>query len=437
MDISDLRAKSMKELREIAQDHGLNGLSQMKKEELVWSILEVLTEKEGLSIKNGVLEILPDGYGFLRDKSCLPGKNDIYVSPSQIKRFGLKDGDIVRGKVRPPKDDEKYYALLKVQEINFDEPDNIRNRTDFSDLTPYHPTEQLHLEYSGEEYSTRIMDLFAPIGKGQRGLIVSPPKAGKTTLLKDIAHGIMYNQPEAYLIVLLVDERPEEVTDIKLSLEQGANNLNHDPEVVSATFDQKPEIHARISELVIDKAKRLTEHGMDVVILMDSITRLARAYNLSVTPSGKLLSGGMDPTALYKPKEFFGAARAIVDLNEEEDERGYPSSFGSLTILGTALVDTGSRLDQVVFEEFKGTGNMELILDRNLANRRVFPAIDLEMTGTRKEEMLLDEDTLRRVWILRKMIGDMNDKQKALGFILSEMAKTETNEQFLNNMASG
>ena len=437
MDISDLRGKSMKELREIAQDHGLNGLSQMKKEELVWSILEVLTEKEGLSIKNGVLEILPDGYGFLRDKSCLPGKNDIYVSPSQIKRFGLKDGDIVRGKVRPPKDDEKYYALLKVQEIDFDEPDNVRHRTDFSDLTPYHPTEQLHLEYNAEEYSTRIIDLFAPIGKGQRGLIVSPPKAGKTTLLKHIAHGIMHNHPEAYLIVLLVDERPEEVTDIKLSLERGANNLNHDPEVVSATFDQKPEIHSRISELVIDKAKRLVEHGMDVVILMDSITRLARAYNLSITPSGKLLSGGMDPTALYKPKEFFGAARAIVDLNAEEDERGYPASFGSLTILGTALVDTGSRLDQVVFEEFKGTGNMELVLDRNLSNRRIFPSIDLEMTGTRKEELLMDEDILRRVWILRKMIGDMNDKQKALGFILSEMAKTETNDQFLNNMASG
>jgi len=436
MDISDLRAKSMKQLREIAQEHGLNGLSQMKKEELVWSILEVMTEKEGLSIKNGVLEILPDGYGFLRDKSCLPGKNDIYVSPSQIKRFGLKDGDIVRGKVRPPKDDEKYYALLKVQEIDFDEPDNIRHRTDFSDLTPYHPTEQLHLEFNGEEYSTRIIDLFAPIGKGQRGLIVSPPKAGKTTLLKHIAHGIMNNHPEAYLIVLLVDERPEEVTDIKLSLEQGADNLNHEPEVVSATFDQKPEIHSRISELVISKAKRLVEHGMDVVILMDSITRLARAYNLSITPSGKLLSGGMDPTALYKPKEFFGAARAIVDLNEEQDERGYPSSFGSLTILGTALVDTGSRLDQVVFEEFKGTGNMELVLDRNLANRRIFPAIDLEMTGTRKEEILLDEDVLRRVWILRKMIGDMNDKQKALGFIMSEMAKTETNDQFLNNMAS-
>ncbi len=436
MDISELRAKSMKELREIAEQYGLNGLSQMKKEELVWAILDAITQKEGLSIKDGVLEILPDGYGFLRDKSCLPGKNDIYVSPSQIKRFGLKDGDIVRGTVRPPKEDEKYYALLKVQEINFRDPEEARRRTDFSDLTPYHPTEQIRLEHDPEEFSTRIIDLFSPIGKGQRGLIVSPPKAGKTTLLKHIAHGIMSNHPEIYLIVLLVDERPEEVTDFELTLEQFPGNLEHPPEVVSATFDQKPEIHTRISELVIEKAKRLVEVGMDVVILMDSITRLARAYNLSITPSGKLLSGGMDPTALYKPKEFFGAARNIVDLTAPRDKRGLPPSRGSLTVIGTALVDTGSRLDQVVFEEFKGTGNMELLLDRTLANRRLFPAIDLEQSGTRKEELLLDPDVRRRVWILRKMISDMGDKQKALAFILSEMAKTETNEQFLNNMAS-
>jgi len=439
MDISDLRSKSMKELREIAEQYGLNGFSQMKKEELVWAILDAIAQREGLSIKDGVLEILPDGYGFLRDKSCLPGKNDIYVSPSQIKRFGLKDGDIVRGTVRPPKEDEKYYALLKVQEIDFSDPETIRRRTDFGDLTPYHPTEQITLEYDPEEFSTRIIDLFAPIGKGQRGLIVSPPKAGKTTLLKHIAHGVMANHPEIYLIVLLVDERPEEVTDFKLSLEKGAGRTHtkHEPEVVSATFDQKPEIHTRISELAIAKARRLVEHGFDVVILMDSITRLARAYNLSITPSGKLLSGGMDPTALYKPKEFFGSARNIVDLSAPRDDNGHPPSRGSLTIIGTALVDTGSRLDQVVFEEFKGTGNMELILDRGLANRRLFPAIDLELTGTRKEELLLDDDTRRKVWILRKMIGDMNDKQKALAFILSEMAKTRTNEQFLNNMASG
>jgi len=436
MDISELRSKSMKELREIADEHGLNGLSQMKKEELVWALLEAKTEKEGLSIKNGVLEILPDGYGFLRDKSCLPGRNDIYVSPSQIKRFGLKDGDIVRGTVRPPKDDEKYYALLKVQEINFDEPDRVRKRTDFSDLTPYHPTDIIRLEHQPEEYCTRIIDLFAPIGKGQRGLIVSPPKAGKTTLLKHIAHGVMANHPEIYLIVLLVDERPEEVTDFKLALEKAKPESGFEPEVVSATFDQKPEIHSRISEMVISKAKRLVEHGNDVIILMDSITRLARAYNLSITPSGKLLSGGMDPTALYQPKEFFGAARNIVDLTAEYGERGHPNSRGSLTIIGTALVDTGSRLDQVVFEEFKGTGNMELVLDRTLANRRLFPAIDLELSSTRKEDLLLDTQDLRRVWILRKMIAEMNDKQKELAFILSEMSKTRTNEQFLNNMAS-
>ena len=438
MDISELRSKSMKELREIADSVNLNGLSQMKKEELVWAILEAKTQKDGLSIKNGVLEILPDGYGFLRDKSCLPGRNDIYVSPSQIKRFGLKDGDIVRGTVRPPKDDEKYYALLKVQEINFNEPDKVRRRTDFSDLTPYHPTNMIRLEHDPEEYCTRIIDLFSPIGKGQRGLIVSPPKAGKTTLLKHIAHGIMANHPEMYLIVLLVDERPEEVTDFKLALERAKPDSGFEPEVVSATFDQKPEIHARISEMVISKAKRLVEHDHDVIILMDSITRLARAYNLSITPSGKLLSGGMDPTALYQPKEFFGAARNIVDLTAHENNGiGHPPSRGSLTIIGTALVDTGSRLDQVVFEEFKGTGNMELVLDRALANRRLFPAIDLELSSTRKEELLLDERDLRKVWILRKMIAEMNDKQKELAFILSEMAKTGTNEQFLNNMASG
>ena len=436
MDISDLRSKSTKELKDLAEQYGINGLSQMKKEELVWAILDAIAQKEGLSIKDGVLEILPDGYGFLRDKSCLPGKNDIYVSPSQIKRFGLNDGDIVRGTVRPPKEEEKYYALLKVQEIDFNDPETIRHRTDFSDLTPYHPTGQIRLEHDPEEFSTRILDLFAPIGKGQRGLVVSPPKAGKTTLLKHIAHGIMANHPEIYLIVLLVDERPEEVTDIILSLEKGVGQLKHEPEVVWATFDQKPEIHTRISELVISKAKRLVEHGFDCVILMDSITRLARAYNLSITPSGKLLSGGMDPTALYKPKEFFGAARNIVDLSVPRDQNGHPPSRGSLTVIGTALIDTGSRLDQVVFEEFKGTGNMELVLDRNLSNRRIFPAIDLDLSSTRKEELLLDPDTRRRVWILRKMIGDMNEKNKALAFILSEMAKTETNEQFLNNMKS-
>lgn len=434
MDITDLRAKDTKALKALADQYDVNGLSRMKKEELIWAILDASARREGLSIKDGVLEVLPDNFGFLRDASCLPGKNDIYVSPSQIKRFSLRDGDVVRGTVRRPKSDEKYFALLKVQQINFQDPNSVRHRTDFGDLTPYHPTEQLKLGYDPEEYSTRIIDLFAPVGKGQRGLIVSPPKAGKTTLLKSLAHGIMANHPTIKLIVLLVDERPEEVTDFKLSLQNGPHDPRYQPEVVAATFDQKPEIHTHITELVIAKAKRLVEHEFDVVILMDSITRLARAYNLSITPSGKLLSGGIDPTALYKPKEFFGAARNLVDLSAERDERGLPRTCGSLTIIGTALVDTGSRLDSVVFEEFKGTGNMELVLDRGLANKRIFPAIDLELTGTRKEELLLDKQTLRKVWILRKMISGSKDKQDALEYIINGMRKTENNEQFLELM---
>ncbi|MCS6936696.1 MAG: transcription termination factor Rho [Candidatus Bipolaricaulota bacterium] len=414
LDISDLKQKDIAELRSLAERFNINGRGRIKKEDLIFAILKAQAEKKGLHFKDGVLEILPEGgFGFLRDKSCLPGAHDIYVSPSQIKRFGLKDGDIVSGVVRPPKDDEKYCALLKVEAINFEDPEVVRNRVAFEDLIPYHPNKQLKLEHDPDELSTRIIDLFAPIGKGQRGLIVSPPKAGKTTLLKHIAHGIIANHPEVYLIVLLVDERPEEVTDFRESISSG--------EVVAATFDQKPEIHCKISELVIAKAKRLVEMGRDVVILMDSITRLARAYNLAISPSGKLLSGGMDPTALYKPKEFFGAARNIKD-------------GGSLTIIGTALVDTGSRLDQVVFEEFKGTGNMELVLERELANKRIFPAIDLEASGTRKEELLLPEKTLKRVWVLRKLIGDMNDKQKALEWIISRMMQTKTNEQFLELM---
>ncbi|HED03198.1 MAG TPA: transcription termination factor Rho [Candidatus Fraserbacteria bacterium] len=434
MDITDLRAKDTKALKALADQYDVNGLSRMKKEELIWAILDASARREGLSIKDGVLEVLPDNFGFLRDASCLPGKNDIYVSPSQIKRFSLRDGDVVRGTVRRPKSDEKYFALLKVQQINFQDPNAVRHRSDFGDLTPYHPTEQLKLGYDPEEYSTRIIDLFAPIGKGQRGLIVSPPKAGKTTLLKNLAHGIMANHPTIKLIVLLVDERPEEVTDFKLSLQNGPHDPRYQPEVVAATFDQKPEIHTHITELVIAKAKRLVEHEFDVVILMDSITRLARAYNLSITPSGKLLSGGIDPTALYKPKEFFGAARNLVDLSAERDERDLPRTCGSLTIIGTALVDTGSRLDSVVFEEFKGTGNMELILDRGLSNKRIFPAIDLELTGTRKEELLLDKQTLRKVWILRKMISGSKDKQDALEYIINGMRKTENNEQFLELM---
>jgi len=411
--INELRAMDVKTLKELAEQYGINDRARLRKEELVFAILKAQAEEKGLYFSDGVLEILPDGYGFLRDGSCLPGKNDIYVSPSQIKRFGLKNGDIVSGQVRPPKDDEKYFALLKVEAINFQDPEEIRHRPDFGDLTPLHPDEQLKLEHDPEEISTRIIDLFTPIGKGQRGLIVSPPKAGKTTLLKHIAHGIEANYPEVYLIVLLVDERPEEVTDFRRSITKG--------EVVAATFDQPPEVHTKVAEMVVEKAKRLVEQRFDVVILMDSITRLARAYNLSTTPSGKLLSGGIDPTALYKPKEFFGAARNI--------EEG-----GSLTIIGTALVDTGSRLDQVVFEEFKGTGNMELVLDRGLADRRIFPAIDLELSWTRKEELLLSEKVLKRVWILRRMISEIGDKKEALEFIKEKMEATQDNEQFLELM---
>ncbi|MFQ6033618.1 MAG: transcription termination factor Rho [Candidatus Bipolaricaulia bacterium] len=411
--INELRAMDVKALKELAEQYGVNDRARLRKEELVFAILKAQAEEKGLRFSDGVLEILPDGYGFLRDGSCLPGKNDIYVSPSQIKRFGLKKGDIVSGQVRPPKNDEKYFALLKVEAINYQDPETIRRRTDFGDLTPLHPTEQLKLEHDPEEVSTRIIDLFTPIGKGQRGLIVSPPKAGKTTLLKHIAHGLEANYPDIHLIVLLVDERPEEVTDFRRSITMG--------EVVAATFDQPPEIHTKVAEMVTEKAKRLVEQGFDVVILMDSITRLARAYNLSVSPSGKLLSGGIDPTALYKPKEFFGAARNI--------EEG-----GSLTTIGTALVDTGSRLDQVVFEEFKGTGNMELVLDRGLADRRVFPAIDLELSWTRKEELLLPEKILKKLWILRRMISQIGDKQEALEFIKEKMEATQNNEQFLELM---
>jgi len=413
LDLSQLRASAMPDLRQLAEEFEVLEFTRLSKEELVFALLRAQAEVQGLRFSEGVLEILPDGYGFLLDKTLLPGKNDIYVSPSQIKRFGLRDGDIITGQIRPPKEEEKYFALLKVEGINFEEPEVARKRIPFSDLTPYHPTEMYHLEHNPNELSTRIIDLFSPIGKGQRGLLVSPPKAGKTTLLKEIAHGLAANHPEVYLIILLVDERPEEVTDFKKSIKMG--------EVVSATFDQKPEIHTRISELAINKARRLVEMGRDVVILMDSITRLARAYNLSISPSGKLLSGGIDPVALYKPKEFFGAAR-----NMEEG--------GSLTIIATALVDTGSRLDQVVFEEFKGTGNMELVLDRNLSNKRIYPALDIEMSGTRREDLIMDEDTLKRVWILRKLIGEMGNKQDALNFIKAKMEATKDNQQFLDLM---
>jgi len=415
MELAQLRGKSIESLRELAQELKIRNGTQFGKEELLRAIMVQLSKANELRFNDGILEILPDGYGFLRDGNCLPGRNDIYVSPSQIKRFALRGGDLVGGLIRAPKNDERYFALLKIEQINYGDPEEMRHRPEFRELTPLHPDEHLRLEHSPEDIATRIIDLFCPIGKGQRGLIVSPPRAGKTTLLKDIAKGINLNYPDVKLFVLLVDERPEEVTDFRRSIASG--------EVIAATFDQEPRHHTRIAELVTNRAKRLIEVGHDVVILMDSITRLARAYNLSIAPSGKLLSGGMDPTALYKPKEFFGAARNI--------EEG-----GSLTIIATALVDTGSKLDQVVFEEFKGTGNMELILDRSLSNKRIFPAIDIEQSGTRKEELLLEEKVLNRVWILRKMLAERNDSQATLELIKNKMEATKDNEQFLELMSS-
>lgn len=415
MELAQLRGKSIESLRELAQELKIRNGTQFGKEELLRAIMVQLSKANELRFNDGILEILPDGYGFLRDGNCLPGRNDIYVSPSQIKRFALRGGDLVGGLIRAPKNDERYFALLKIEQINYGDPEEMRHRPEFRELTPLHPDEHLRLEHSPEDIATRIIDLFCPIGKGQRGLIVSPPKAGKTTLLKDIAKGINLNYPDIKLFVLLVDERPEEVTDFRRSIASG--------EVIAATFDQEPRHHTRIAELVTNRAKRLIEIGHDVVILMDSITRLARAYNLSIAPSGKLLSGGMDPTALYKPKEFFGAARNI--------EEG-----GSLTIIATALVDTGSKLDQVVFEEFKGTGNMELILDRSLSNKRIFPAIDIEQSGTRKEELLLEEKVLNRVWILRRMLAERNDSQATLELIKNKMEATKDNEQFLELMSS-
>jgi transcription termination factor Rho len=413
MEVRELRAKKVDELEEYGERLGIADARQISRDDLMRLVMAELAKAKDLQFTDGILELHPDGYGFLRSDSCLPGKADVYISPSQIKRFSLRDGDLVSGPVRGPKNDERYFALLKADAVNTRDPEESRRRVQFQDLTPLHPDKHLKLEHDPSEISTRMIDLFCPIGKGQRGLIVSPPKAGKTTLLKKIAAGINANHPEIKLFVLLVDERPEEVTDFKRSIKNG--------EVVAATFDQEPKHHTRVAELITDRAKRLVELGHDVVILMDSITRLARAYNLSIPASGKLLSGGMDPTALYKPKEFFGAARNI--------EEG-----GSLTIIATALVDTGSKLDQVVFEEFKGTGNMELVLNRDLQNRRIFPAIDIEQSGTRKEELLLGEKELKRVWILRKMISELHDLQAAMEFIKVKMEGTRDNEQFLELM---
>jgi len=415
MNIEDIKRLPISELANLAKDLSVAGYGGMRRQDLIFSILQAQTEKNGLISGSGVLEILPDGFGFLRavDYNYLPSPDDIYVSPSQIRRFSLRTGDTISGEVRPPKEGEKYFALLKVDMINYESPDASRDKILFDNLTPLYPEEKFNLESDPENFSTRIMDLFTPIGKGQRGLIVSPPRAGKTMLLQDIARSIAANQPEVVLMVLLIDERPEEVTDMQRSV-QG--------EVVSSTFDEPATRHVQVAEMVIEKAKRLVEHKKDVVILLDSITRLARAYNTVVPPSGKVLSGGVDSNALHKPKRFFGAARNI--------ENG-----GSLTIISTALIDTGSRMDEVIFEEFKGTGNMELHLDRRIADRRIFPAFDLVRSGTRKEELLIPKINLNRIWILRRLLQEMNPVD-AMDFIIDKIRKTENNQAFLDSMNS-
>ncbi len=413
MDINELKSKTIAELLKMAEELEIPGVSGLRKSELIFKVLEAKTEKDGLIFGEGVLEILDEGYGFLRssDYNYLPGPDDIYVSPSQIKRFDLRTGDIVSGQVRPPKESERYFALLKIEAINYESPEVAKHKTLFDNLTPLYPNEPFKLETTPEELTTRIMDLMTPIGKGQRALITSPPKAGKTIILQKIANAITTNSPEVKLIVLLIDERPEEVTDMKRSV---------DGEVVSSTFDESAERHVQVAEMVLQKSRRLVEHGHDVVILLDSITRLARAHNAVVPHSGKILSGGVDSNALQRPKRFFGSARNI--------EEG-----GSLTIIGTALVETGSRMDEVIFEEFKGTGNSEMVLDRRLADRRVYPALDINRSSTRKEELLIEETELARIWILRKFLADMNSIE-AMEFLLDRLRKAKTNKKFLESM---
>jgi transcription termination factor Rho len=415
MNIEDIKRLPISELNNLAKDLNVPGASGMRRQDLIFAILQTQAEQNGAISGSGVLEILPDGFGFLRavDYNYLPSPDDIYISPSQIRRFNLKTGDTISGEVRPPKEGEKYFALLKVDTVNFESPEQARDKILFDNLTPLYPLEKLNLEFDPENYSTRTLDLFAPIGKGQRGLIVSPPRAGKTVLLQDIAHSIAANHKEVVLMVLLIDERPEEVTDMQRSVAG---------EVISSTFDEPASRHVQVAEMVIEKAKRLVEHKKDVVILLDSITRLARAYNTVVPPSGKVLSGGVDSNALHKPKRFFGAARNI--------ENG-----GSLTIISTALIDTGSRMDEVIFEEFKGTGNMELHLDRRIADRRIFPAFDLIRSGTRKEELLIPKANLNRIWILRRLLQEMNPVD-AMEFIIGKIKKTQTNQEFLDSMNS-
>ncbi len=415
LDLDSLKTLKIAELSQVAQELGIQGTSGLKKQELIFKILEEQTNQEGLIFSEGVLEVLPDGYGFLRSPkfNYLPGPDDIYVSPSQIKRFDLRTGDTVQEQIRPPKDNERFFALLRVEAVNFEPAERKRNIVLFDNLTPVYPLERFDLETNPKEFTMRIMNLLTPIGKGQRGLIVSPPRAGKTVILQKIANSITANSPEAILIVLLIDERPEEVTDMERNVKA---------EVISSTFDEPPDRHVQVADMVLEKAKRLVEYKKDVVILLDSITRLARAHNTVVPHSGKILSGGVDSNALQRPKRFFGAARNI--------EEG-----GSLTILATALVETGSRMDEVIFEEFKGTGNMEIVLDRRLADRRIFPAIDINRSGTRKEELLLTKKELSRVWVLRKLLNEMNPVE-AMEFLLDKMRGTRTNEDFLDSMSS-
>jgi transcription termination factor Rho len=416
MDIAELKEMNIAALTQIAKDLNVAGATGMRKQELIFKILQAQTEKNGLIFSEGVLETLPDGFGFLRapDYNYLPGPDDIYVSPSQIRKFDLHTGDTVSGQIRPPKDGERYFALIKVEAINFEHPDIARNKIFFDNLTPLYPSERVRLETLSDNLSARVMDLMCPIGKGQRGLIVSPPKAGKTMLLQTIANSITQNHPEIILIVLLIDERPEEVTDMVRSV---------NGEVISSTFDEPATRHVQVAEMVIEKAKRLVEHKRDVVILLDSITRLARAYNTIVPPSGKVLSGGVDSNALQRPKRFFGAARNI--------EEG-----GSLTIIATALIDTGSRMDDVIFEEFKGTGNLEVLLERKLMEKRVFPAIDINRSGTRKEELLLSKDELNRVWVLRKVLSPLSPVE-TMELLLERLSKKKTNQDFLASMSNG
>ena len=414
MDISDLKSKKIAELNTIAKELNIVGHSDLRKQDLIFQILEAQTKKDGMTFSKGVLETLPDGYGFLRsvDYNYLPSPDDIYVSPSQIKKFMLRTGDSVSGQVRPPKEGERFFALLRVESVNDSSPDTIRERVLFDNLTPLYPPERLKLETAPGEYAMRMLDLLSPIGKGQRGMIVSPPKAGKTILLQKMANSIARNHPEVKLLMLLIDERPEEVTDMERSVSA---------EVVASTFDEPPERHVQVSDMVLEKAKRLVESKHDVVILLDSITRLARAHNTVVPHSGKILSGGVDANALHRPKRFFGAARNI--------EEG-----GSLTIIATALVETGSRMDEVIFEEFKGTGNMEIVLDRKLSDRRIFPAVDVNRSGTRKEEILFEQEELNRVWILRKFLSEFTSVE-AMEFLTEKMRGTKSNKEFLKSMS--